>query len=214
MTEDDLKKTIADDDAFEERLKQALMIDTPELKVPELPDLDDARSADVVALPARRRPGNVTWFALAASIVAAVLLSMRFADVGEQSLESQLLAHLDHERAALRVTDVRVSDRRLARVVPAGIATMNHDAGPITYAQSCKINGKAVPHLVIQGEKGPVTVLLMPHEMIDSAQSVDGENIHGVILPVGDGSIAIIGEKDEALERIRDNVVNSVSWTS
>jgi hypothetical protein len=91
---------------------------------------------------------------------------------------------------------------------------MDHSAGLITYAQSCEIGGREVPHLVIQGERGPVTILLMPEEMVDSPQSLMGDNVNGVILPVGDGSIAIIGESDERLERIEAQVLKSVSWST
>jgi hypothetical protein len=124
------------------------------------------------------------------------------------------VAHLDHEPYALRVTDEPVSDRRLAKVVPANVASMNHDGGLITYAQTCVINGKKIPHLVIQGEHGPVTILLLPDEAIDDAVQLAGESINGVLLPVGGGSVAIIGERNEQLETIRKNVINSVTWST
>jgi hypothetical protein len=76
------------------------------------------------------------------------------------------------------------------------------------------INGKKVPHLVIQGEHGPVTILLLPDEAVDDAVELEGESINGVLLPVGGGSVAIIGEKDEKLESIRQNVMNSVTWST
>ena len=91
---------------------------------------------------------------------------------------------------------------------------MNHDAGLITYAQTCVINGKKIPHLVVQGERGPVTILLLPDEMIDAATQIEGESINGILLPVGSGSIAIIGERDERLDAIQENVVNSVTWST
>ena len=125
-----------------------------------------------------------------------------------------VLAHLDHEPYALRVTDKAVSDRRLGRVVPENVAAMSHDAGLITYAQTCVINGKKVPHLVIQGKNGPVTVLLMPDEKIESAVELEGESISGVILPVGNGSIAIIGEAGESLDTIQKSVMQSVTWST
>jgi hypothetical protein len=66
----------------------------------------------------------------------------------------------------------------------------------------------------MQGEYGPVTILLMPDENIAEATPLAGENVKGVILPVGKGSIAIIGSREELLEPIQKNVVNSVSWTT
>ena len=91
---------------------------------------------------------------------------------------------------------------------------MNHDAGLITYAQTCVINGRKIPHLVIQGEQGPVTILLLPDEAIDDAVPIEGESINGIILPVGGGSVAIIGERNEKLDTIKQNVINSVTWST
>jgi hypothetical protein len=54
----------------------------------------------------------------------------------------------------------------------------------------------------------------MPEENISAAKSLDGVNIQGVILPVGDGSIAIIGNREEQLERIKKNVLDSVMWST
>ena len=112
------------------------------------------------------------------------------------------------------VTDVAVSDARLTSVVTADIARLDHSAGLITYAQSCVIGGHSVPHLVIQGEHGPVTILLMPDEMVSAPQTITGESVNGVILPVGDGSIAIFGEREESLDRIEKKVLDSVTWST
>ena len=71
-----------------------------------------------------------------------------------------------------------------------------------------------MPHLVIQGERGPVTLLLMPEERVAAPESFTGESIKGVILPVGSGSIALFGAPDEALERIEQRVLDSVTWST
>jgi hypothetical protein len=54
----------------------------------------------------------------------------------------------------------------------------------------------------------------MPDEKITAAQTLDGDNVHGVILPVGNGSIAIIGAREEPLERIEKSVLSSVAWST
>jgi hypothetical protein len=66
----------------------------------------------------------------------------------------------------------------------------------------------------MQGEHGPVTILLMPDEMISDPQVITGESVNGVILPVGDGSIAIFGEREESLDRIERKVLDSVAWST
>ena len=212
----------SDMQALDQRISRALAIDVPELQVPELPELSTSKSElstsksdNVIALPNRRRQSQA-WFAMAATVVVAALLGVRLVGTGIEydSLADEILAHLDGEPNALRVTDVAITAKRLNAVVPADIANMDHSAGLITYAQTCPIGGYDVPHLVIQGERGPVTILLMPEVSISEPQRLSGENVNGVILPVGDGSIAIIGERDERLDRIEESVLKSVAWST
>ena len=203
---------------LDQQINRALAIDVPELQVPELPELSTSTSDNVTTLRKRSWAPltTPTWFAMAATVVVAALLGVRLIGTGieHESLADEILAHLDGEPNALRITNVAITDQRLNSVVPADIAHMDHSAGLITYAQTCPIRGYDVPHLVIQGERGPVTILLMPKEKILEPQRLSGENINGVILPVGDGSIAIIGERDERLDRIEESVLKSVAWST
>lgn len=223
---------------LDQTISRALALDVPELQVPELPELIAQESPELSASRpgdpgfTKSKSGNVItlrmrqWsslprlslprLAVAATVVVAALLGIRFVGTGIEydSLADEILAHVDHEQAALRVTDAAVSDERLASAVPANVAEVDRSAGLITYAQSCVINGHQVPHLVIQGARGPVTILLMPEEMIDVAQQFTGENVSGVILPVGNGSIAILGESEERLDRIKERVLKSVTWST
>ena len=198
--------------ALDARISRALTIDVPELTMPELPEIEE----DKVVPLRRRRPAAPAWFAMAATVAIAAILGVRMmsSSVEFETLEDEVLAHLDHEPAALRVTNVPVNDERLHTVVPASIADLDHSAGLITYAQSCPIRGKIVPHLVMQGKQGPVTILLMPEEKITEAVQLSGEHVNGVILPVGDGSIAIIGGREERLDNIQEELLKSVTWTT
>jgi len=201
--------------ALDLKIAGALDIAVPNLQLPELPPLgkDDV---NVVNLPFRRERqlSAPVWVGLAASLVIATVVGVRFLANDEvyPSLADEIIAHLDHEPGALQVTKKVVSERRLARVVEGRVTEL--DAGLITYAQSCEINGHTIPHLVIQGERGPITLLLLPDEMVDSAVVLDGVGIKGVILPVGNGSIAIIGERDEPLDDLKRRLVKTVVWST
>jgi hypothetical protein len=199
--------------ALDLKIAKALQIDVPELRMPELPDIDET---NVTSLPVRKRSMKPLWFAVAATVVLATSISLRTSSLFQsyESLAEEVLAHLDHEPDSLRITDVAVTERRLMRVVPASLARFERDTSLITYAKSCVINGNEVPHLVIQGQHGPVTILLMPEERVSESTPLDGVSVKGVILPVGKGSIAIIGDREEQLEPIQENVVNSVAWTT
>jgi len=199
--------------ALDLKIAKALQIDVPELEIPELPEIE---AANVTSLPARKRSMKPFWFAVAATVVLATSISIRNSGVFHtyETLAEEVLAHLDHEPNAFDNVDVPVSDKRLARAIPASLATFQRGTSLITYAQPCVINGNDVPHLVIQGRHGPVTILLMPHEEVAAETPLDGENVKGVIIPFGKGSIAIIGDREELLEPIQRNIMNSVTWTT
>jgi hypothetical protein len=199
--------------ALNEQIAAAMQISVPDLTMPELPEID---TENVVSLSDRRSLSKPAWLAVAATVLLAAVVGIRMTNFGVNygSLEDQVLAHMDGEPGALRVTSTPVSDGRLALVVPDSLATMNHDAGLITYAQTCLINGISVPHLVVQGEHGPITILLMPNEKISETKTIDGVNIQGVILQVGDGSIAIIGNREEQLDTVKKSVLDSVMWST
>ena len=202
------------DSAFERKLRRALEIEVPELRMPELPVIETDK---VVSLADRRRISTPAWFAVAATVLLAVFIGVRLAGddaVVYESLADEVLAHVTHEPNALLITDQPVPEDHLDYVVPATIAEMNHEAGLITFAEICPINGNDVPHLVIQGAHGPITILLMPNENVGEAVTLNNNDSHGVILPVGDGSIAIVGAREEKLEDVQKQVLQSVAWST
>ncbi len=199
--------------ALDAKIAKALAVDVPGLTMPELEPVEDDK---VVNLPFARNRKMLDWIGIAAGFALAAIIGVQLLDAppgNGMTLEEEILAHLDHEPGALRVTEDAVSEARFGRVVNASIGTMDRNVGLITYAQSCIINGKEVPHLVMQGENGPITLLLMPDEMVDMARTFRGEGINGVILPHGEGSIAIIGQNEQEIGEIEDRVVDSVEWS-
>jgi len=202
---------------LDEKLIAAMEFSVPELNMPDLPDVE---TENVVALSSRRATPRPVWYAIAASVLLVAIVAVRMIGTGALmeepygTLEEQVLAHVDLEPMALRASRTRVSDSQLSLAVPKNIASMNHEAGLITYAQSCIINGRAVPHLVIQGARGPITILLMPDEPLAKASTFEGVNTKGILLPVGNGSIAIIGDREEQLDQVKENVLDSVMWST
>ena len=58
-------------------------------------------------------------------------------------------------------------------------------------------------------------LLLLPHESVAEPLPLDlpEEGLQGVILPVGAGSIAVLGTDGEPLEPIRQRISDSVEWS-
>jgi hypothetical protein len=205
--------------ALDGRIAAALAIDVPPLRTAEFPPADATAPANVVDLHAGRKDKSrlPAWIGIAAVLAVAAFLGARLLvpEVATPSLAEQIVAHMDYEQESRRITSVAVPEQTLQQVMGDDVSTMDTGRELVTYAMSCVINGRTVPHLVIQGTSGPVTLILMAEETIDDAIPLSGENVHGVIVPVGNGSVAIIGEREEQLreiDEIGERIVESVSW--
>jgi hypothetical protein len=203
--------------ALDECIARALAIEVPELRMPELPAVQAGDNVVRIKAPWSRFKSPPLWAGVAAAVALVALLVTRGpgSDVESRQLAEQIMAHMDHEQASRQVTSVPVAAQALGAVVDPKVSTMDPDIGLITYAMSCVINGNTVPHLVIQGERGPVTLILLPDETIDESIRLSGVNVQGVILPVGSGSIAVIGEREDQLEEIGEigrRLSETVHW--
>jgi hypothetical protein len=159
------------------------------------------------------------WFAVAASCaLAAATLGLLWIAVPRTSLAGDVVSHMAGEPAAWAVTDAAVSAAQLDAVLRDTHMRLEEGAGVVSYASSCEFRGHRVPHLVVQDESGPVTVMVLVHESVKTPVEFDEQHYRGVILPVPDhGSIAVLTRNQRvdqaALERIAKRVENTIAWT-
>jgi Protein of unknown function (DUF3379) len=164
-------------------------------------------AASVSGLDRRR------WYALAASIVAGVLVgSLLWVGGPRNSLAQDVLAHMDHEPEAFVVTTTPADDAVLGRVLERGGIRLRPEVGTVSYANSCRFRGRTVPHLVVQTDGGPVTVMVLRNEPLDAPVRFAEDRFTGTIVPAGPGSIAVIGGSGADLEQITERVIAAVDW--
>jgi hypothetical protein len=84
--------------------------------------------------------------------------------------------------------------------------------GPVNFAARCLMRKKTGIHLVMPGERGPITVFFMPAETVAKMQPVADERFAGYVEPTGWGSIAVIGEAGEPLEGMAGKLMEKVEW--
>lgn len=195
-------------------LRQTLELDRHILAALRVPvSVPDSRraSASGAAIPGRDRR---RWYALAASIVAGVLVgSLLWLGGPRNSLAQDLVEHMGHEPEALVVTATPADPAVLGRVLERGGIRLRPEVGTVSYANSCRFRGRTVPHLVVQSDGGPVTVMVLRHEPPgDPVRFAEG-GFSGTIVPAGPGSIAVIGAADADLEQVTSRVLAAVDWT-
>lgn len=185
--------------AFDERIRAALTV----------PASAESGLGSVTPTPGldRRR-----WMALAASIVGGVLVgTLLWVSSPRDSLARDLAEHLDHEPQAMTSSAPADVDA-VARVLERGGIRLRPDAGTVSYANSCEFRGHTVPHLVVRTDRGPVTVMVLRHEKPAAPSSFDEQGYSGRIVPVGPGSIAVIGAAGADLDQVTAEVLAAVVW--
>jgi hypothetical protein len=230
---------------FESRLERALRVAVPSEAAPSsgeaapqpdvVPPPDLALPSDVVPPPntvvplrakspraALRAPAyRKGWLAMAASLLMALVVAGGlWLSAPGPSLAADVVTHMREEPQAWRRTDVPVPNSMLEDVLRDShlrLAT-GAGAGIVSYANSCGFRGHQVPHLVIQTDSGPVTVMVLVHERSPKPVQFDEQGYRGVIVPVaGHGSLAVLTRGPatdiKTIEEIARRVLDSIVWT-
>ena len=156
---------------------------------------------------------------MAASVLLAVVVAgTLWVGSPGSSLAADVVTHMGGEPGAWLQTPVPVPDAELESVLKDSRLRLNDGAGVVSYAASCKFRGHHVPHLVIQTESGPVTVMVLVHEGAQKPVRFDEQGYRGVIVPVaGHGSLAVLTHSSttdiKTVELIAAQVLDSITWS-
>jgi len=162
--------------------------------------------------PWRAAAGRPRWGALAGSILAGVVVGAWLWSGGSGNpLSVDVLSHLEDEAAALAAGSP-VTAAEVSRVLERGGVRLRPAAGTVTHARSCRFRGRAVPHLVLATEAGPVTLLVLRHEPVDASVEFTGGGFSGRIVPSGPGSLAVAGADGVDLDRVASRLQAAVEW--
>lgn len=151
-------------------------------------------------------------YAIAASLMLTLGLAGSFYTlISTAPFHRAVMAHLDGEWESL-VEAQDLSDGKLRNVLDTVGAEFKGEVGDIKYASLCDFSEYGGAHLVLEGHKGPVVVLLLPEKHIAGPQVVSGDQGNGVIVPTNNGSMAIVGHKEEPLHNIERRLRTGFVW--
>ena len=178
----------------------------------EARDLSRDRAGPPVSrVSARRR--QAAWLGIAASLVVGLAIaSVIWLSLPSVSLARDVVEHVVHEPLSLSGPAVPVDEAALRRTLAAADARLGEGAGLVRYAMVCLFRGKLVPHLVVQGERGPVTVMLLRDEKVSAPMPIDEGGFRGTIVPAGKGSIAVLGQEPGDIQLVRNRVLEALQW--
>ena len=193
---------------FEHRLVRALKVSTP-IRAKILP-LGTRSSASSTR--------GARWLALAASVAIAFVVGAGIWLTPDSSLAAEVVAHMAGEPDAWK-SQTALPAGELNPVLKRANISLDPKAPAVSYANSCEFRGQVVPHLVVQSPRGPVTVMVLTHEVVSRARHFDEQGYRGTILPIPQhGSIAVLmrapGATAAEVDAVAAQVRSAIVWGS
>lgn len=197
--------------ALEARIERAFKVEVPEGL--------EARIALDGSLKNAQSRWRQPWLAAAASVLMVLgigVTSYLHQHPRGEDLSTAVVGHILNPEEAEAIGPDRslIHDASLVTDAADGAGVkLKAELAGVSYAHTCLFRGERVVHLVVQGEHGPVTILLLPHIHVDQTVPVDEQGFHGVIVPQGQGSIAIVTNNATPIEPMEQELAGKVSWT-
>jgi hypothetical protein len=150
-------------------------------------------------------------FAMAASVVLALLVAGGFwLFRPATALAGEVITHVEEEADSWNARDT---------VPPSQVQEIMRTAGaqfdspyPVVYGYPCPFKGRRVAHLVVQTPRGTMTVMLIPHERVRRRTEFARDGMSGVLLPAGEGSVALLTRDGAVSDALADEIVSRVHW--
>jgi hypothetical protein len=149
--------------------------------------------------------------ALAASLAGLVAVSVVFwhqwgPAAADRRLAAEVMDHVLHEPQAFVAHEPLSIDRLRATSASVSLDPEGFQHAVVTYAMPCELMSRPGLHLVIASDRGPVTLLVIVDVEIAEPRLVSREGFRGVVTPIRDGSVAVIGAPDAPVEQLAQDL--------
>ena len=183
--------------AFEAKLRRALAVAPPA----DLAERVLLRQTTAARVDEHRGRRFGAWRIAAAMLIAIGAAGSWTLLRNARPLPELAVAHLSHEPYAL-ASRVRVPLDELRTVFAARGVDLDTDPGAVDYLNVCALGGDTTLHMVVQTEKGPVTVYYVAGREQPSRAVWQREGVMGRTVPAGAGTLVLLASHDTAFDRI------------
>jgi hypothetical protein len=161
------------------------------------------------------RSARISWrpiWAIAASLLVIVVGTFAWLLNPRDAFAEQVVDHVNGEVFSLVRTSQAADPLELESILSQSGVHLKPDAPLVSYAAGCKFRGHVVPHLVVQTERGPVTVMVLADETISGkSRRIDEGGYSGVVVPAPRGVLVVLGQ-DGNVEAVAATVLNSLDY--
>ena len=167
------------------------------------------------------------YYAIAATLLLAVgvTFSLMF-NSGPSSAEiafgNEVIQHLYVDEVEINAITAGTDSSILAMPVinqamaDSGTRLVNVDflqGIPVRMAKPCPVlPAYQSAHLVIQGSQGAVSIIVVNNSPVSLEYTIRDDRFEGVVVPMGEGNMILLGESDENLDQYKDLFSEGVDW--
>jgi len=205
------QKLVKEGKAFDQMLKDSLKIDVPK-------DLTNKILLEQSFAIEHDKTVNNRWhIAIAASIAFVIGLSLPMLNSSIHHQESDIgSVALQHVQQEYFLT-AKVNEQATLQNVNVKLAryggTVNKELGNIFFVNHCSFEGTSALHMILQGEKGKVTVFVVPDDTdLKPAAEFNNQHFKGISEHVGKANVVIVGERDEPLDKVKEMLDTNIQW--
>lgn len=218
-----------DNPAYQKILDQIQELDTGITSLVKSIEVPESLRDQLLSIPADadidltdRSAANSSFFqyyAIAASLLLAVgvTFSLTF-NPGPSSAElafgDDVLQHLYFEQAeidAVNGGNIGTSTVSMPTVIQAmanaGTQLVSNDfmqSLAIRFAKPCEILPTyRSAHLIIEGSQGAVNIIVINNSPVSVEYTIRDDRFYGVVVPMGEGNMILVGERDEDLDQFK-----------
>ncbi len=176
--------------------------------------------------PAANAANFFQYYAIAASLllVIGVTFTLNFStgpSSADLAMGNEFISHLYHETNEIAAISsgqnlVNVQWNEVNEVMSnAGVrlASTIQTATPVHYANPCIVlPAYSSAHLMLRGDSGTVNVIVVNNSPVDSEFRIQDDRFHGMIVPLDEGNLVLIGEEGENLEQYKELFSENMEW--
>lgn len=182
-------------------------------------EVPQALAATLKEIPKYSAKTKPSWFIFGGfALAASFLLGIGVSSVYRQglifqpaTLQQVVYKHILHEPQALNAV-FPVQDAVVNTTLKEFGVSLEKPLGDVMHVRLCPIGDTFGLHLVVQGQRGPVTFLFLPTKTLDKPLKIAQEGFVGYIKPSLPGIVAVVGEKGESLRETEAVVRGALKW--
>ncbi|HAS6349846.1 TPA: DUF3379 family protein [Vibrio vulnificus] len=192
------------------QIKQAMKVEVPEELVDKiLLKQTSYASEDKIVRPSfvRKAMALAASFAFTAGLlVGHINWGNLLVSPAQASLADTAIQHVVAESAFVRHIDEQVTSIQInAKLSPLEYYFNDNFPYHVYYLNHCGFGHTNALHMIFQGEKGKITLFIAPIKS-PSAADFAKDGMNGIIVPIGNTSLILVGENGEETKKFADKL--------